>query len=673
MAVAPMSKAQIMIHGDASAEVVKRIYDLGVLHVIEIVEPPARDVELQGLADEMNDCLAEFESRLHVVTRALSILADYDDAKRPVIENFVTLKERLPRQTLEEVRAKFDFRDVSAQLQTLAETLKRALDEEHRLREAIRLLHTLAPLPFSLGELDATTRANVLIGQIRKEAKPALLEALTAFEDRIHLEDIAEAGPMCYLLILYLPVESSDPCDAILSVLEQQSFDRLDLSAYTRRCPEEIGRLTGELTGVQAQITQLQQQIRDFLPYKAQFRMIEDQVLNEIARCKNFENFAETANVYFVEGWLKQRDQQRLTEDLREFEALTEIIYTPAESTDETVPVLFDNPRWLQPFELVTQMFGMPKYHEPDPTPLLAPFFLIYFGLCLTDAGYGIMLSILMAWLLRRYIMGDGAQRLARLLLYGGLATIVCGALTGGWWGDLFNALPPAVVAAKDRLILVDPVKQPLIFLAGALGLGYIQICYGIFLKFLNRWRNGDKLAALQEDGNWFVLINSVFFFAVLSAAGVGASAFGQGLLQIVKIIAVLSAALRVWMTRRDVANIPKRLVLGILGLYDLTGIFSDVLSYSRLLALGLSSGVIAVLINMVAKMLAESIPILGIALGLIIFLGGHVFNLVISVLGGFIHTARLQFLEFFSKFYESGGRRYIPFRFESKYFEIVE
>lgn len=679
MAVARITKAQVIIHDSASRDVIQRIYELGMFHVIAVLEDlkAKEETHLQGLSDEMNFGLSELEGRLRETTRALDILKDYDPAKRPVIENFVTLKERLPRQQMDDVREQFEFLKISKQLQELADTLKRLQEQVGWLHSDAELLQVLLPIPFPLGELRDTTQAKIIIGQIRKEAKPFLVDALAEFEARIYWEEIAEKGQMSYLFVLYLPAESVVPGkhrqDALVSTLEQHGVDRLDLSKYELSIPEEIQRIQQQLAELNAQIAQTNQRLREFLPYIPQFKIIEDYLRNEIERCKNFANFAESEKVYFVEGWLKQQDKQRLAAGLQEFEETTEIIYSDPEPGDETVPVLLENPRWLQPFELVTQMFGSPKYVEPDPTPMLAPFFLIYFGLCLTDAGYGIMLSALMFWLLRKYIMGKGAQQLARLLFYGGLSTIVCGALTGGWWGDLVDLFPSGVVALKNKLILVDPVKQPLIFLAGALALGYLQICYGIFLKIRIRWRKGERLTVLQEDGNWLLLINSVTLLVIVNAAGLNVSTSGRMFSQLLTIIAIASAALRTWITRRDVTNPVKRIVLGILGLYDLTGIFSDVLSYSRLLALGLSSGVIAVLINMVARMLSDSIPVVGLVLGIVIFLGGHVFNLVIAVLGGFIHTARLQFLEFFSKFYESGGQRYIPFRFESKYFDIVE
>jgi V/A-type H+-transporting ATPase subunit I len=201
--------------------------------------------------------------------------------------------------------------------------------------------------------------------------------------------------------------------------------------------------------------------------------------------------------------------------------------------------------------------------------------------------------------------------------------------------------------------------------------LGYVQVCYGIFLKMKTRIRRGDRQGAWLDEGIWLILINSLFFWGVVAAKG-SHLGIGPALILLFKVTAGLSAAIRVWYSKRQETNIVKRILLGILGLYDITGIFSDVLSYSRLLALGLSTGVIAMLVDMLAKMVS-GVPIVGWMIGIIIFCFGHIFNTIINTLGGFIHSGRLQFLEFFSKFFEGGGKKSKPFRFESKYFEIIE
>jgi V/A-type H+-transporting ATPase subunit I len=678
MAVAPMTKAHVIIHGEASRDVIKRIYDLGILQAVEIIEDAEKKKQgpLEDLSDDMAYCLSELEGHLREVTRALEILASYDEVKPQIIENFVPIKQRVQRHTVETVRASFDFLGISQQLQELTERRKHLQDQEEWLQGDQTLLQTLTVIPFPLDDLELLTRTNALIGRLRKENKGALLQELSAYETQIYWEDLTEKDQFAYLFLLYLPTtppgSGAGQKDKIAEILERYGFDPLDLTKYALRIPEEIQRLNRELADDEKQSAQVQNEIRGFLQHKQAFKIIEDHIVNEIERCKNYQNFAETKKVYFVEGWMRQRDKQRLNEGLREFADVTDALYDDAAPNDETVPVILENPWYLQPFETITRMFGMPKYSEPDPTPMLAPFFFVCFGFCLSDAGYGILLSLFMWWLMRKYIFDEGVLRLVRLFFYGGFATFICGAITGGWFGNIIDSLPPAFINAKNALIVINPMTEAIGFLVMTLVIGFIQVCFGIILKLKIHWQQGDKFGALVDEVNWLVLINSLFFLAVVSATGLGAQPIGQAMLTILKFAAIVSAGVRGWYAKRDNPKLHLRILLGIYSLYDLTGILSDVLSYSRLLALGLSSAVIAMVVDTFALMFGK-IPGVGLLLGLVVFCVGHVFNLVLSILGSFIHSARLQLLEFFSKFYESGGKKYKPFRFESKYFEIVE
>ena len=186
-----------------------------------------------------------------------------------------------------------------------------------------------------------------------------------------------------------------------------------------------------------------------------------------------------------------------------------------------------------------------------------------------------------------------------------------------------------------------------------------------------HRMSQGEKEEAVLDEGIWLVFINTFFLWIIVSAS-IGDQLIGQGLSLMFGTLALLSGIARVWLHDRENPNVIIRILSGLYSLYDIVGIFSDVLSYSRLLALGLATGVIAMIIDMLALM-TSGVPGIGFIIGILIFCIGHVFNLVINTLGAFIHSGRLQFVEFFSKFFEAGGKKYKPFRFESKYFEITE
>ena len=668
MAVAPMTKAQVVIHGAESDTVVKRIYGLGLIQAIEVVED-AEESQLQSVDDGTSKYIAELDGKLREVTRSLEVLAAYDDSGREIIENFVNLKQRIPREKFLAIQEEFDFLGVSQQLQELTEKLKHLEEKQGWLRDDMELLNILSFIPFPLNDLRSTTQVKALIGRLRKESQEALARELKTCEANVFWEEVAFEGQFVYFFVLYYPLPD------VPIILEKYGFDPLDLSRYSLHISEELQGLTRALNELETQINEIKNTLKSFVQYKEHFKIIEEYLLNEIERYKDLQNFAETEKVYWVEGWIKHGDRLLLERGLHDFRDVVDVFYEDPDEDDETVPVILENSKYIQPFEIITRMFGMPKYHEPDPTPMLAPFFLLFFGLCLTDAGYGILLSLFMVWLMRTYAFDSGTTQLARLLYYGGLSTIICGALTGGWFGDILDSLPSALgflTQLKNDLIIIDPMEEPIIFLLLALILGYIQVGYGIFLKMKNRWQKGDIAGAIMDEGVWLTFINSLFFWMIFSVLGFGKIPIGQGIIAMCQGLAILSGLARIWLNDRENPRVVLRILSGLYSLYDIIGIFSDVLSYSRLLALGLATGVIAMIIDMLALM-TSGVPGFGFIIGIIIFCFGHVFNLVINTLGAFIHSGRLQFVEFFSKFFEAGGKKYKPFKFESKYFEITD
>ncbi len=673
MAVARMTKAHIAIHGADGDAVIRRIYDLGLMQAIEVTDQ-AEPSRLSPIAADSAQKIAALDAQLREVLRAQELLAQHDDSGREFIENFITLKERLPREQLVRARETFDFSAVAHRLHELTEKTKHLEEEAGWVRDDIHELTILSPLPFPLGELHEMTWAKPMIGRLRKEQIEPLRLALRECEDRIYWEEVGAEGQLAYLFFMYYHPRHEQVCD-IPAILDQHGFDSLDLSSFSARIPEELARLQQRLQALHAEIAQVKAELKELVSQKQSFKIIEEYLTNEIERHKDMQRFAETQTIYFVEGWMKANDKHALEHSLSTYADSVEIFYEAPESNDPTVPVILENPPRLQPFEIITRMFGMPKYYEPDPTPFLAPFFFLFFGLCLTDAAYGIVLVLLMGWFMRKYVVDAGTRQLAKLLYYGGISTIICGALTGGWFGNILDYMPKPlafVTAVKNSVIVLDPMKQPLLFLGLALMLGYIQLIYGIVLKMRHRLRNGEVYDAWIDQGIWLLFINSLFFMLILSALGVGKSLFGQSMIVMCQGFALLSGAARVWLNDRGNPHTVKRIFVGLYSLYDIVGIFSDVLSYSRLLALGLATGVIAMIIDMFVLMTGK-IPGVGFLVGIVIFIAGHAFNLIINTLGAFIHSGRLQFVEFFSKFFESGGKRYKAFRFHSKYFEFTE
>jgi V/A-type H+-transporting ATPase subunit I len=360
-----------------------------------------------------------------------------------------------------------------------------------------------------------------------------------------------------------------------------------------------------------------------------------------------------TDHTIVVEGWVQEKDSEEFKRVVSNASDGSAHVVLREAKEGENAPIILRNSPLLRPFEVVTRTFAFPKYKEVDPTLVLAPFFLVFIGLCVTDAGYGVTLAALGLILRWKY---PELRGFFTLIFFAGLSTIVWGALMGGWFGGLVPMNP----------IWFDSLKNPINFLILALLLGVLQICFGIIVSFVDKLRRGEYFSAFADRLTWLFLVLGMFSM-VLATYDVIPLAFKD----IPLYVSVGAAGALVLTQGRNQKSIVMKFLGGLTSLYAIVGYLSDTLSYARLLALGLATSAVAMVVNTLAGMAYSSIGIIGIILAIPVLILGHFANLLISTLGAYIHTSRLQYVEFFSKFYEGGGRKFRPFRADTTYTEI--
>lgn len=379
--------------------------------------------------------------------------------------------------------------------------------------------------------------------------------------------------------------------------------------------------------------------------------------------------FAATDSVAVIEGWIPAGREAAVISVLDKFECA----YDLCEPTDEDIPpVLLKNNGFATNFEWVLGMYSYPQYGKFDPTFIMSIFYFIIFGIMFADVGYGLVMTLGCFIATKAFKLSQGLERSLKMFAYCGISCMIFGALFGSYFGDLplkfmqsmlgipESDLPNLALLpgeAATLAVLFDPLQNPMGFLIFSLAAGAVHLIAGMAVNFAVLCKQGKVLDAVFDIGSYWVLFAGIGLLVALPSVGIW--------------VTVVGAALIVLTHGRKEKNIVSKLLKGLLGLYDLINYASDLLSYSRILALGLAAGIIAQVINILGTMMGPTV--IGFIVFVLVFIIGHLLNLAINVLGTFVHTSRLQYIEFFGKFYEDGGVPFNPALASEKYTEHQE
>ena len=344
----------------------------------------------------------------------------------------------------------------------------------------------------------------------------------------------------------------------------------------------------------------------------------------------------------------------------------------------EESPIQLENNVFSASTEGVVESFGLPKKGEIDPTFIMSFFYVFLFGLMLSDAAYGLIISLACGIVLWKYKgMEEGLKKSLRMFFFCGLSTLFWGLMFGGFFGDLVKVVANTFFHKDMALQAVwfEPLNDPMRLLLYSLLFGIIHLFTGLGIKGYMMIKDGRYLDCLYDVGFWFALLIGLLLLLIPSE--LFASIAGQTFIfpafvnVLAKVLTIIGLVGIILMSGRRKKNPALRIALGLYDIYGITSWLSDVLSYSRLLALGLATGVIAQVVNSMASMMGDGI--LGAIFFIVVFIIGHTLNLAINLLGAYVHTNRLQYVEFFGKFYEGGGRPFEPFKQNTKYIRIKE
>ena len=640
MAIVKMKKLRVMAMADSRDALLRELLRLGC---VEISEPAGRlsDPAWAALLRRDASTLAETKNEQGEAAAALDALKRYGGAKdglfiqrRPIGQEAF-----LSQAVLEKGRT------VSKKINGHLQDISRLQGEENRLLSRRAGLEPWVPLDMPL-ERGGTENAVFRLGVLPGAADVAAIRGELAEEAAELYEISADKQQRCCLLAAHRAEE-----EKALEVLRPHGFSVTAFQGVTGTAARNVQELDAALAENQKQRQEAEAAIAALAPERQWLQIYADRLSAEAAEDQNAERLLTDGTIVFFEGWAP-------AENMGGVQALLDGRGCAWEASDPTeeeipdVPVRLKNNWFTRPLNMVTEMYSLPAYNNVDPNPLMAPFFILFYGIMMADMGYGILMFLAGTIVSKKYRPKGTMGHMMGLLQLCGVATFIWGALTGGFFGDFLTQVVKLTTGGDFALpSLFTPLNDTLMILVGAMALGLVQIITGMAVSFIRKLKAGQVLDAVFEEVTWWIVF-----------AGVGLMAAGVTNL-------VLYAGLALIVIGPLVTGQGFGKIMGIFGsLYNhVTGYFGDILSYARLMALMLAGSVIAQVFNTLGAIPGN------IVIFLVISLAGNALNFALNLLGCYVHDLRLQCLEYFGKFYEDGGKPFRPLAMETKYVDITK
>lgn len=442
---------------------------------------------------------------------------------------------------------------------------------------------------------------------------------------------------------------------------------------------DEIRRLDDDIRAQKEAVKEAEKRIAGYASDLENFEIMSDYYRIRADKYAMLGKLPQSRNVFFMEGWVPEAQADRVATLLStKFGAFVE---REEKRQDEMEPTILKNNGFADAAEGVLASYGLPQHGRFDPTFIMSIFYVIFFGMMLSDAGYGIIMALATGIIMIKHKnLEDGMKRFMKLFFFCGLSTAFWGFMYGGFFGDVIDVVAHTWFnVPSDQVVLQPlwfaPLNDPMRLLIWCLLFGVIHLFVGLGIKGYEALKNKDFVAFISDIVSWYLFLAGLIFMLLPSDLFRGISGmdfqFPDWVGAAAKGCTIAGAVIILLMSGRSNKNFIIRIALGAYDIYGVTSWLSDVLSYSRLLALGLATGVIASVINMMGSMFGSG-P-LKVIIFAVIFVLGHTLNIAINALGAYVHTNRLQYVEFFGKFYDAGGKPFVPFRSTTKYIHVKE
>ena len=642
MAIEKMKHLKLVAVKSERASLLKELMLLGCVQISE-PEVTSQDTEAALSFNKEYAGLSEFRAEYEKLLSTIELLNRYVPDKTGLF----TPKPDVTTQSVLDESSLSKYIELSQSLRSAEDEIKRITAEESRVKGLIETLEPWKKLEIPL-EFSETKTCFIMLGVVPSTVNVKTLKTeLSSEVGESQIYQISSDKELHYLLLIAMKENQAEVLDAV----RRFGFALTSVSNLKGTAVENISQLNKKLSELAADKEKLISKIKKAASSRDELKLCADRMLVKAENAENSERLLCTDFTINFEGWIPANKEKKLAEVLSKFNCAWETSEPTADDIPD-VPIKFNNNSLTSPFSMLTGMYNLPAYNGIDPNPFLFIFFPLFFGIMLADVGYGLII-FLGGFIYKRKAKLTGPKaNVPVLLMICGVMTALFGALSGSIFGNAIQKVAEMYGGKVEIPALIDPLSDPMSVLIGALILGVIQLIVGTAINGYMLIRDGQWLDAIFDVGSLWLL----FLGIALGALGV------------TWYVAYAGVAMIVLTQGRSSPTIGGKIGGGLFSLYSIaSGWFGDVLSYCRLMALMLAGAVIASVFNTLGALSGNIVGFL------FLFIIGHMLNLGLNILGSFVHSLRLQYLEFFGKFYREGGKPYQPLSIKTNYVNIIK
>lgn len=668
MAVLQMQRISVCALKRDRKRILELIQSLGVMEVSQVMDedPDFKKMDTTGQR-------LRFEKAVSIIDQALDVLDRYAPVKQSMLsalEGKALVEQAVYEKAVEKRSALMDAaKQILALDKESAEQKANVLKLENSLEALVPWLSLTIPLNYK-----GTEHTSAFLGMMQAADQEAvyrmLAEEIPDIEG-IDVEIIRSEKDTIYLAVFCMKKDAGQVEEA----LRARGFAR-PAQSWDKRPADIKQEIEEQIAGLNGRRAEIEKEIAGYTDVREKLRMLADYYRVRADKYEVLGQLPQSERTFIISGYIPVRDAEWVGNLISgRFQCSVDI---EALKKDEEAPVLLRNNTFSASVEGIVESYGLPHRGEIDPTAIMSFFYVFFFGMMLSDAAYGAIIAVACFAALKKFPrMGDGMRKSLKLFLYCGISTVIWGILFGGYFGNIVDIVSEKFfgTAVTVPALWFIPLNDPMKLLVYSMLFGLIHLFVGLGIKGYMCLRDGQVMDFFCDVVFWFLLLAGLILMLLPSDIFASIAqmqiVLPDALNTLAKVLAIVGAAGILLMSGRSSRNPGVRIALGAYDLYNITGWLSDVLSYSRLLALGLATGVIASVINQMGSMMPNNL--FGVIGFIVIFVIGHILNLAINLLGAYVHTNRLQFVEFFGKFYEGGGKPFRPFHPETKYVDIKE